>query len=133
VQWCCGASACLFFGKFVLSGEAGVQQGDPLLFSLAIRPLLEQLASLGCNSATVCAFYLDDGILCGSVRAVSEALALLQARRTELGWHFNLSKHVLVVLTSDVSNRIRRSLPQMFSEIQALANLEFAPRAASSS
>jgi hypothetical protein len=49
--------------------------------------------------------------ICNSVQAVSEALGFLQARCAELGLLLSLSKCELMVLTSDVSNHIRRSFP----------------------
>ena len=46
-------------------------------------------------------FYIDDGVLCGSAEAVSEALQLLQRECATLGLDLNMGKSELVLLTDN--------------------------------
>ena len=60
-HFCYSNPVDLKFGSWNVKSETGVHQGDPLgalFFSLAIQPLLEELATLGLD---LCLFYLDDG------------------------------------------------------------------------
>ena len=46
-EWCYAQPSKLYFGSETISSEKGVQQGDPLgpmLFALAIQPLLKDLS-----------------------------------------------------------------------------------------
>ena len=80
-------------GDRLLASATGVQQGDPigpLLFSCAIHPLVRRLArgfreapASGGHGLTL--FYLDDGILCGDVGVVAEALKAVQIEGRRLG------------------------------------------------
>ena len=48
-EWCYGRPSKLFFDGVVISSEVGVQQGDPigpLLFALALQPVLVQLSDI---------------------------------------------------------------------------------------
>ena len=82
----------LFGTGFTLSSHSGVQQGDacgPLLFSLVLHRLMPSLSSLGLQGMR---WYLDDGILYGSMSQLDAALRILQSEGDALGLHLNLRK-----------------------------------------
>jgi hypothetical protein len=58
-----GCAASLFIGKGIIKSSIGVQQGDPLgplLFAVALQPLLMKIKDLGVDVAA----YLDDFTIC---------------------------------------------------------------------
>ena len=64
----------LQFDKVILHSSTGVQQGDPLgplLFAAGVQPLA---AGLRASPVDFTSFYLDDGVLAGSVDSVATAL-----------------------------------------------------------
>ena len=88
---CCRSH--LYFGSFLLSSSSGVQQGDPLgpmLFALAIHPLVRQLSSV--PELDLSAWYLDDGTLAGSQQGVCSALHALHASGPQRGLVMNTGK-----------------------------------------
>jgi hypothetical protein len=107
-EWCYSIPTNLIFGPHTISSKAGVQQGDllgPLLFSLAIHPLAAELASQGQNGwpgheLDLILLYLDDGVVCGSPEAVSDALATLTQRAGDLGLSVDIKKCELVTTTN---------------------------------
>ena len=80
VDWTYGCSSNLVFGNKVLRSEKGVQQGDPLgplLFALALQPLLRDLHNQRCDGGLELVYsYLDDLCLAGSSQAVSVAVSV---------------------------------------------------------
>ena len=83
----------LFYGDSVIQSEEGIQQGDPLgplLFCLAIHPMVLQLRS------EFRVFYLDDGTLGGSVPEVLEDLQLVVKLAPALGLQLNRGKTELI-------------------------------------
>ena len=69
----------MFFNSSTVGSETGVQQGDPLgplLFSLAIWPLIDEIESKIPNLLQHC-WYLDDGIIEGTEIDLCKALEIL--------------------------------------------------------
>ena len=95
-EWCYGRPSNLYFGADTLSSETGVQQGDPigpLLFSLALQPLLHKLDRGRSSSGLQLAYsYLDDLTLAGEQVAVAEAFYFFKAEALKIGLKFNTSK-----------------------------------------
>ena len=119
MEWCYAGETNLRFDKHVVPSQAGVQQGDPLgplLFALAVHPLVKRLAESG-SQATGDAlgwtcFYLDDGLLCGSVKAVSKALKVLQEACPTLGVELNLKQCELVVPSGQPNEDLYSNFPR---------------------
>ena len=81
----------------ILQSSAGVQQGDalgPLLFSLALQPVLKDLRAA--PGVDVVFGYLDDVVICGDDSAVRRAVEILDARARQIGLLLNMSKCTLV-------------------------------------
>ena len=98
----------LFCGDHVLQSEEGVQQGDPLgplLFCLAIHPLVTKLTS------EFKVFYLDDGTLGGSAQSVLHDLQLVEREAAELGLQLNCSKSELICCNSSSREAILSEAP----------------------
>jgi hypothetical protein len=119
-QWLYGHHSHLFFGDRLLASATGVQQGDPigpLLFSCAIHPLVRRLArgfreapANGGHGLTL--FYLDDGILCGDVGVVAEALKAVQIEGRRLGLELKLSKCELILVSGEPSVDLNSLFPR---------------------
>jgi len=88
-----GESTSLQFGDELILSAEGVQQGDPLgplLFCLAIQPILRSLSSylkIG---------YMDDLTLGGDIDSVSADVELIAAEGEAIGLELNHSKCELI-------------------------------------
>ena len=93
VYTCYSAPSYLRFHETTLQLAEGVQQGDPLgplLFCLAIQPILLQLKS------EFHMFYLDNGTLGGHECSISEDLKLIEREAGFLGLLLNHNKSELL-------------------------------------
>ena len=93
VYSCYSTPSTLRFAHSYLSSAEGVQQGDPLgplLFCLAIHPLILQL------KAEFRVFYLDDGSLGGAEEDVLHDLQLIDCEAGCLGLQLNRGKSELI-------------------------------------
>ena len=74
-----------------------MQQGDPvgpLLFALALQPVLNQLANI--PGLELAFSYLDDLVLAGEQSAVASGIAVLKGSAAGLGLKLNMSKCELI-------------------------------------
>ena len=112
-EWCYTDPSHLFFGPGSISSESGVQQGDPLgplLFSLALQPLIEQLQSSRAEGGLQLVFsYLDDCCLAGDANAVATAFATLKEGAARIGLQLNTDKCELIP-TAGQHSSVNRSL-----------------------
>ena len=99
-EWCYDSPSHLFFGTHRLSSESGVQQGDPLgplLFAIALQPILQELHSNRSDGGLQLVFsYLDDCCLAGDYRAVAQALQHLKDACAAIGLKLNTDKCELI-------------------------------------
>lgn len=89
VDFCYTRPSKLVFGSHTIASESGVQQGDPLgplLFALALQPVLKELAATRAPGGLELVYsYLDDLCLAGSALAVKAALGTLKDRCADIG------------------------------------------------
>ena len=98
VHFCYSNHSHLFFGNYIISSQAGVQQGDPLgpfLFCLVLQVLIskikDEVPDLDLNN-----WYMDDGSLFGKTRDVLKAWNIIKDFGPSLGLQVNLSKCELI-------------------------------------
>ena len=92
VEWCYKNPSNLYFGRTNISSQTGVQQGDPLgplLFALALQPLLRDLSDWrstpeGAGLKLVFS-YLDDCCIAGDFRTIGLALSRFATAARSIG------------------------------------------------
>ena len=97
VEWCYSSPSNLFFDGTIIPSEVGVQQGDPigpLLFALALQPVIEQLGNI--QGLDLAFSFLDDLVLAGKQEAVALGINQLQNSAGALGLKLNRSKCELI-------------------------------------
>ena len=119
----------LQFDKVILHSSTGVQQGDPLgplLFAAGVQLLV---AGLRASPVDFTSFYLDDGVLAGSVDSVATALAQLQQASATIGLSLNLTKSEAIAVGATPGAALTAKLPPNLlttpdGEIRTLRNFE---------
>lgn len=116
---CYGKATTLFFGDFQIASQVGVQQGDPsgpLLFSMAIHPIIEELTS------DLNVWYLDDGTLCGDAKTIKKDLLVIKERFQELALEVNTEKCEIFFLNQRNENEIKE-FEEIFAGIKEVDEL----------
>ena len=96
VEWCYAEPSHLYFGNQSIESQSGVQQGDPLgplLFSLALQPILSNIKSThGSNGLDLVFAYLDDCVLAGRADTVAAAFEDLTNAASAIGLEVALGR-----------------------------------------
>jgi hypothetical protein len=96
--FCYEGDSILWYGDAELRSEEGVQQGDPLgpfIFAAVLQPLIKEI-NIKFPRLSLNLWYLDDGVLAGSVADVRGALRMLEQLGPEYGFNLNPGKCELV-------------------------------------
>ena len=96
LECCYGARPLLLFGDHSISSCSGVQQGDPLGFSLTLQPIIERIQS-EVPTLLLNNWYLDDGTLCGSALDLERALSIIEEEGPARGLRLNRTKSLLYI------------------------------------
>ena len=122
--WCYAQTTTLLFNGAKINSETGVQQGDnlgPLLFALALQPILLQLQALRIagRGLDIVVAYLDDLVIAGDDNLVLGAFRLLQNTAPLIGLQLKLSKCEIIPTAGHGSTA---SLADFPAEIQRKRN-----------
>ena len=104
VHFCYSMHSHLFFGDFIISSQAGVQQGDPLgpfLFCLVLQVLISNL-KIEVPELSLNNWYMDDGSLFGKAADVLQAWNIIKEVGPSVGLQVNLSKCELISSSNDI-------------------------------
>ena len=91
---CYSQPSQLFYEKFVVSSESGIQQGDPLvplLFSLTVWPIIEKIMESS-PELQQHSWYLDDSVLVDSGDGLIRLWDLLCQLGPDCGLHVRVNK-----------------------------------------
>ena len=94
VECCYGSHPLLRLGDHTISSSCGVQQGDPL-GPLGFALTLHQRIKREVPDLLINAWYLDDGILCGSLDSLASALAIIESESPSRDLFLNWSKSLI--------------------------------------
>ncbi|GKD45899.1 hypothetical protein Tco_1270544 [Tanacetum coccineum] len=113
VEFCYSSLARLYYGEHSLWSCQGVQQGDPLLLSLVLHPLICKIR----DSFNLClqAWYLDDGTIVGDTLVVGKVLELITEDGPRCGLHLNVDKTELFWTKEDPRSRLEGIFPPNIS------------------
>ena len=93
VEWCYSEPSVLLYNHSdIISSSCGVQQGDPLgplLFSLALLPIVEEIQAL---SPRLNLWYLDDGVIVAPPEILQKAWDIIRSRGPSIGLFPNATK-----------------------------------------
>ncbi|GKB15918.1 putative reverse transcriptase domain-containing protein, partial [Tanacetum coccineum] len=112
VEFCYARPARLYYGDSILWSCQGVQQEDPLgplLFALALHPLIQTINSL-CE-LTLHACYLDDGTIVGDTLMVAKALDIIKTKGPARGLFLNVDKTEIFWPVKDPRSRVKGVFP----------------------
>ena len=86
VEWCYSSPSILLYNHSnIISSSCGVQQGDPLgplLFSLVLAPIIEEIKALG---PRLNLWYLDDGVIVGPPSLLQQAWDIIVTKGPGFG------------------------------------------------
>ena len=93
IEWCYGSPSLLLYNHAdIILSSCGVQQGDPLgplLFSLALQPIVEEIQAL---NPRLNLWYLDDGVIVGSPQLLQQVWDIIRLKGPALGLFPNPTK-----------------------------------------
>ena len=119
VEYSYGQAGNLYFGEHRILSGGGTQQGDPLsplLFALAIQPMIAKIKST-VEGLDMNAWFLDDGTFIGTIEQIGQVISLLEEHGPSIGFHLNHSKCELWWPSMD-HDRLR-ILPASFKRVTA--------------
>lgn len=118
---CYGSPSKLMYGNDEILSCVGCQQGDPLgpvIFSLAIHPIISQLQS------ELNIWYLDDGTIGGTAASVKADLDTILKRFSEIGLTLNSNKCEIFIsesISPTLQTNIIDSVNNLTSNISVLS------------
>jgi len=110
-HWMLKNPTTLWFGANQFLCKTGVLQGDPcspFLFAIALTPVIEKLASLALLKQL---WYLDDGLLFGTLEELTAAVKLLEEELPLRGLCLNRAKCELLTCVTTLSCDELRGIP----------------------